>query len=79
MRKKAEKFRNWCQISFVEFIISIVSLVHVHPAASVSSVNPALVLGCVGLHRDVLVVEDPTLREGQAEREPLALRLAWAV
>ena len=28
MRKKAEKFRNWCQISFVQFIISIVSLVH---------------------------------------------------
>ena len=27
MRKKAEKFRNWCQISFVHFIISIVSLV----------------------------------------------------
>ena len=28
MRKKAEKIRNWCQISFVQFIVSIVSLRH---------------------------------------------------
>ena len=27
MQKKAEKFRNWCQISFVQFIVSIVSLI----------------------------------------------------
>ena len=32
LRKKAEKFRNWCQISFVHFIFSIVSLVAVHHA-----------------------------------------------